>query len=61
MVQEHEVGPTAILLRKTNYVLAYDAAGNLVQVVETDVDTTKTRTSVLSYDSGGNLVGVTQT
>lgn len=51
---------TQDILRRTNYVLAYDVAGNLVTVVETDVLTGTTRTSTLTYDVGGNLVTVVQ-
>lgn len=52
--------PSEDLLRKTNYDLTYDAAGNLVTVVETDVLTGKTRTSTLTYDVAGNLTRVEQ-
>lgn len=63
MVQEAGSERTAQedILRKTNTELTYDpATGNLVTVVETDIVTGKTRTSILTWDVLGNLVSVVQ-
>lgn len=57
---ESQRTPRIDILRKTTTELTYDAAGNLTQVVETDVLTGKSRTSTLSYDSSGNLIKVEQ-